>query len=291
MSLKFIYFLINSNIFISVAAVMKTIETQIQLAMRPQLHPYLFLILFATLFEYNLYQLIVAITKRKNLFRAKRNKDKKHLKMLYSLILISLVGFAITVFQSKKEVLLTLTPIIIITLFCSTPISKRQEVLLELGQISFLKIFVIAFVWIITIVLLPIIQSKKIFDQAHILVIFIERFLFVFAVTIPFGLQNMTVDVNSIKHFPLKIGESKAIFLAIIALLFFFLISLVHYFLTNQLFIFLAFTVSSLTTLIFLIDENTKNLRLYYYVIFGGTIFLQGILVLGFYQLKELFQY
>jgi|SRR6185437_6743444 len=289
---RFIYFLTNSNIFISVGAVAMTIETQIQLGAHPQLHPYLFLIFFATLFEYNLHRLITIITNKDALNSDKHFWVNHHLKMFYLLVVISVVGFGIAVLQAKKEVLLTLAPIAILTLFYSTPISKRTESTMRLRQIPFLKIFLISFVWSIATILPPIIQSANNFNYIHILTMILERFLFVFAITIPFDVRDMVADKTSgLKTLPLLIGERRSITLAIISLLPFLLISFVHYFLTNQLFICLAFTVSGITTLIFLVDENAKKLRLYYYGVLDGTILLQGLLVIGFHLLKDVFQY
>jgi 4-hydroxybenzoate polyprenyltransferase len=268
-----------------------TVETQIQLGMRPQLHPYLFLIFFATLFEYNLHRLITILTNKKAINSDKHSWVKKHLKLFYVLVTISIIGFCVTVLQAKKEVLLTLAPIAVLTLFYSTPISKRAEATLRLRQIPFLKIFLISFVWSVATTLLPIIESEKTFNHIHILVILLERFLFIFAITVPFDIRDMVADESAgLKTLPLLVGERKSIVLAAGALFLFLLISFVHYSFTNQLFLFLAFAVSCLTTLIFLIDKNTKRLPLYYYGILDGTMLLQGLLVIGFYQLNMLFQ-
>lgn len=268
-----------------------TVETQIQLGMHPQLHPYLFLIFFATLFEYNLHRLITVLTNKKAINSDKHSWVKKHLKLFYLIVFISIVGFCMTVLQAKKEVLLILAPIAMLTLFYSTPISKRAEATLRLRQIPFLKIFLIAFVWSLATTLLPIIESEKTFSHIHISVILLERFLFIFAITVPFDIRDMAADNSSgLKTLPLLIGEKKSIVLATSVLFLFVLISLVHYYFTHQLFLFLAFAVSCVTTLIFLNNENIKKLQLYYYGILDGTILLQGLLALVFYQLNMLFQ-
>ena len=62
--MKSFSFLIDSNIYISFAASMLAFETQIQLGMKPQLHPYVFIIFFATLFEYNIHRLILVLTNK-----------------------------------------------------------------------------------------------------------------------------------------------------------------------------------------------------------------------------------
>jgi len=69
--LNLLKILIHSNIFISLAAVSLTIATQIQLGMAPQWHPYLFIIFFATLFEYNIHRLITVI-KNKDASRSRK---------------------------------------------------------------------------------------------------------------------------------------------------------------------------------------------------------------------------
>lgn len=268
-----------------------TVETQIQLGMQPQLHPYLFLIFFATLFEYNLHRLITILTNKKAINSDKHSWVKKHLKLFYLLVFISIAGFCMTVLQAKKEVLLILAPIAVLTLFYSTPISKRAEATLRLRQIPFLKIFLISFVWSVATALLPIIESQKTFNYTHISVILLERFLFIFAITVPFDIRDMSADKSAgLKTLPLLIGEKKSIVLATGALFLFLLISLIHYYFTHQLFLFLAFAVSCFSTLFFLNNDSTKRLQLYHYGILDGTILLQGLLVVVFYHLNMLFQ-
>ncbi|MBK6522328.1 MAG: hypothetical protein IPG08_08305 [Sphingobacteriaceae bacterium] len=95
--------LINSNIYISLAAVVFTIETQIQLGMRPQWHPYLFLILFATLCEYNVHRFITVITNKAALNSEKHKWVKDNLIAFYALVVLSVVGFIVTAFMAKKR--------------------------------------------------------------------------------------------------------------------------------------------------------------------------------------------
>jgi len=289
--LKAIRILINSNIFISLSAVALTVATQIQLGLNPQWHPYLFLIFFATLFEYNLHRLITILTNSDALNSDKHNWVKDKLNWFYLLVFLSVLGFAISVFEAKLKVLLTLAPIAGLTLFYSTPLSKSAKGIFRLRQIPYLKIFLISFVWATVTILLPVIHSEKAYSNFHILTMIIERFLFVFAITIPFDIRDMNADSQTgLKTIPLLIGEKKATYTSMIAMVLFFAVAVFHYSVINQWFIIGAFAVSFLTTIVFLINKKIQNLPLYYYGILDGTMLLQGVLVLGFHFINLNFQ-
>ena len=289
--MKAIRILINSNIFISLSAVALTVATQIQLGLNPQWHPYLFLIFFATLFEYNLHRLITVLTNSDALNSDKHNWVKGKLNWFYLLVFLSVLGFAISVIEAKLKVLLTLAPIAGLTLFYSTPLSKSAKGIFRLRQIPFLKIFLISIVWATVTILLPVIHSEKAYNDFHILTMMIERFLFVFAITIPFDIRDMNADSQTgLKTIPLLIGEKKSTYTSMIALALFFAVSVIHYSFTNQWFIIVAFAVSFLTTIVFLANERIRNLPLYYYGVLDGTMLLQGVLVLGFHYINFNFQ-
>ncbi len=278
--------IINSNIYISLAAVFMTLETQIQLGMNPQFHPYHFLIFFATLFEYNLHRLVTMLTNKEALRAEKHRWVSRNIYSFYGLVLASLIGFIVAVIQAKIEVILTLTPIALLTLFYSTPLTKANKGLFRLRQLPFIKIFLISFVWSTVTILLPIVQSKYDVSIINILLLILERFLFVFAITIPFDIRDMKADSSEkLKTIPLLIGENNSIRLSVILLLSFLLISIFHYTATNQNFMIWAFSISVISTIFFIKSEKIRNLPFYHYGILDGTMLLQSFLVLGFHQL------
>ena len=71
--------------------------------MRPQGHPYLFIIFFATLFEYNLHRFITVITNKEALNSDKHKWVRKNLNGFYLLVLTSLVGFTASLSLLKKK--------------------------------------------------------------------------------------------------------------------------------------------------------------------------------------------
>jgi len=286
--LKFFSFIINTNIFISLAAVGLTIATQVQLGSGPQLHPYLFIIFFATIFEYNLHRLVTVIKNPQALNDEKHKWVKNHLLAFYILVAASVAGFALAVCFAKKEVLITLFPIGLLTLLYSMPLLKIKKNVFRLREIPLAKIFVISLVWSGATILLPVIESGRVFETGHVLLLLIERFIFVFAITVPFDVRDMNSDRESnLKTIPLMLGEKKALHSAGIALLLFALICTWHYSETGQLFLLPAFILSALSSYVFIKNKKIKNSTHYHYFVLDGTMLLQAILVCSFYYLSK----
>ena len=284
--MKLFSFIINTNLFISVAAVFLTIETQLQLGMKPQLHPYLFIIFFATIFEYNVHRLITIITNPDTLKNDKHSWVSQNTKAFYFLVVFSVIGFIISAALAKKIVLITLLPIGIITLFYSLPIFKSKRILFRLREIPTLKIFLISMVWSASTILLPIIQSDDSFNTWHVITMLIERFIFVFAITIPFDIRDMKADEEAgLQTIPLIIGEKKSLILANVYILLFLILCVFHYYNTSLTFTLPAFIISALTTFLFINNKKLKETMYYHYFILDGTMLLQGLLVCMCYYL------
>ena len=284
--MKLLYFCINSNIFISLAAVSLTFETQVQLGMKPQLHPYIFLIFFATLFDYNLHRFITVITNKEALNTDKHIWVKNNLQFFYWLVAVSVIGFLCTVAIADKKVLITLAPIALLTVFYSIPIFKTTTGIFRLREIPFLKIFLISFVWSATTVLLPLIQSGINYNKENIFAILLERFLFVFAITVPFDIRDMEVDAKgNLKTIPVILGKKKALIIANVLLFLFAILCWVHYKTSSLIWLNYAFLLSAASTFYFINHNKIQAKKFYHYGILDGTLFLQGALVLIAYYL------
>lgn len=281
---KLIGAFIHSNIYISLAAVFLTVAAQIQLGMPPQWHPYLFIIFFATLFEYNLHRLITVLTNKEALNSEKHRWVRENLKLFYLLVFCSVTGFIIVALLAKIEVLITLAPFALITLFYSVPVFESKKHLFRLREIPYLKIFLIAIVWSSTTILLPIVQSGNTFDKVHVVTMLAERFFFILAITIPFDIRDQEADQHAgLKTFPILLTEKWAMLVSYISLAVFFLITVFHYQQAGTKFIIWAMALSTVTTYLFLKSEKIKNMPYYYYGVLDGTMLLQGLLVLLFY--------
>ncbi|MBC7383338.1 MAG: UbiA family prenyltransferase [Bacteroidia bacterium] len=275
--------MIKSNIFIALAAVFLAIETQIQLGMNPQWHPYLFIIFFATLFEYNLHRFITVVTNKQALNNEKHHWVKEHLILFYIVVALSAIGFIISLFLAQKAVLIALAPIGLLTLFYSFPVVK----FFRLREVPGLKVFMIAFIWSALTVLLPLIHTPISFSKVQGTIILIERFLFILAITIPFDIRDMEGDKQyGLKTIPLLIGEQKSITFANSSIVLFVIISTIHYLKTGSTGILFAFIISAFSTLLFLNNKKIRLLPYYHYGILDGTMLLQGLLVYLFYFIE-----
>ena len=282
--------IINSNLYISLAAVFFCIETQIQLGLKPQWHPYLFLIFFATLFEYNLHRLITIVTNKEALQTEKHRWVRENKGAFYFLVLASIVGFAAAAMLAKKEVLFALSPIAFITFFYSIPFFGKNGNLLRLREIPYLKIFLIAFVWASSTLLLPLIHSGLEFSTVDTMLIFIERFFFVFSITIPFDIRDIQSDKQaSLKTIPLLFSEKKSYAISYFSLSLFLVVSIFHYtILFKSYSLAIAFGLSFIATFICLYSKKIREMNYYHYGILDGTIIFQAVLVVFFYYLKFL---
>lgn len=280
---KIINSFINSNIYISLAAVALTVEAQIQLGMKPQWHPYLFIIFFATLFEYNLHRLITVLTNKEALNSEKHRWVRENLAAFYVLVIISVTGLGIVALLASKKVLITFAPIAVITLLYSIPVSSNRNHLLRLREIPYLKIFLIGIVWSAATILLPIVQFDGSFDRTHVALLLTERFLFLFAITIPFDIRDREADRHDgLKTFA-SLGKEKAMTISYFSLSAFFLISVIHFLNRNEICMTLALSFSAISTFIFLWSPRIRKLPDYHYGILDGTMLLQGLLVVAFY--------
>jgi len=282
--LKFIEALINSNIYIALAAVLFTVQAQIQLGMKPQWHPYLFIIFFATLFEYNVHRLITVLTNNAALNSKKHRWVRENLNAFYGVVAVSVAGFIFVTFMAKKEVLIALAPVAVLTVFYSIPFFGFNQTLFRLREIPYLKIFLISFVWSYSTIILPIIQANITLERNQLILMLVERFLFIFAITIPFDVRDMEADQQAgLKTIPLSVKENRVWTISYLALLLFFVLSVIHYYAIHYRFICFALSISALTTYVFLRTKKIRSWPYYHYGVLDGTILFQGLMVLLFY--------
>jgi 4-hydroxybenzoate polyprenyltransferase len=279
-------FLIFSNLYIAVAAVLFTVQSQIQLGMHPNWHPYLFLILFATLFEYNLHKFVAVFFYKHALLETKFSWIARNLKLFYFIVFSSVAGFIIAACFAKWTVLVTLFPLGAITFLYSFPVYKKGIKIFRLREVPLVKIFIISLVWSATCILLPLVQAGLEVDPPLLVLLIAERFLFVFAITVPFDIRDMESDKKAgLKTLPLLVGQKRAGRTANAALLGFMALCSFHYTATHQFHFVAAFLISGLTTLYFLNNPRIRNLHHYHYGVLDGTMALQGLLVIAGYFL------
>jgi 4-hydroxybenzoate polyprenyltransferase len=286
--LKALHFIININFVVAFAAVSLAIATEIQLGMQPHPHVYLAVLFFAALLDYNLYRFMYV---KKNPESAGIEKYKwaaEHTNFLKLLILISSAGLFTTVFFVKKEIVLLLGLLAGLTFLYSTPVFRKQKSRFRVQEIPGLKILLLALVWAASTVMLPVLNSENLLDYKQILLVFTERFSFIFAIAIPFDIRDRKADtLAGIKTIPVILGEKRALQVCNLALLVSLVTATFHYPLIHFAFIVPAYFVSVILIYIFINSMKIRKLPFYYDGILDGSILLHGILILiGFYFFK-----
>jgi len=111
----------------------------------------------------------------------------------------------------------------------------------------------------------------------------IERFLFIFAITIPFDIRDMEGDRTAgLKTLPVFFGERKSLQMANISLIIFMIIG----FLNNGFLVSVAMIMSGLLTFFIINNKKINSLPFFHYAILDGTIIMQSLLVISSFYLK-----
>ncbi|WP_121667877.1 UbiA prenyltransferase family protein [Mesonia aquimarina] len=123
--------------------------------------------------------------------------------------LFSFACFLVLIYFSSLQTLdvIWVTSILgIFTFFYTVPFLPDRT---NLRSLRSLKIFVIALVWAGTTVLLPVVNFQEVFNS-EIVLLFLQRFLFVVALTIPFEIRDVVFDRANLGTLPQLTGTEQS---------------------------------------------------------------------------------
>lgn len=206
-------------------------------------------VFFTTIVSYNFIRLYRFKIKT-NWFSLWLEKNKT------SLIIISIfatIGSVYTLFFISLKALMLLAPFGFFTIFYSFPFFKKP-----LRTVPFAKIFLIALSWAGTTVLFPL-SNHDIPITENVFLIFLQRFLFIICITLPFDIRDLDYDSKNLQTIPQIIGIRNTKILA--SLLIFIMVLLNHY--TNQKGIY------TIALIVFLAVLFSKKEQYKYYAAFG----------------------
>jgi len=275
---KIISFLVYSNLFISIAALVACWSTEILLFgsfATNKIHSFVF---FATLSSYNLHR-IVALNNP-------NNKDKEVIDWSHSNLAVIYVLFGVGALACLS-LFWCLSPLIqvyllvlgALTLFYSVPFLFFPG-FKSLREINGLKIFLIAFVWMFATVVLPMTEKVFLVKSDVSFYLCLERLLFIFLITIPFDIRDSNQDKSeNIKTLPLILGiKGSKYFGYCIGILLFGLLAVSHSLLRNSSMVFpLILTYLASLFLLYKSDKNASDNFFLFFV--DGTIVLQFLLL------------
>ena len=274
---KFIDLVLYGNFWIAVGSLALLWQTTLIYQQEFHFDALTRFVFFGTLFLYALHR-IIGMSKAHAYFQLERYTviiaHKRHIEWYAG---IGAVIAAFSFFQLSRPTQLALIIPGIISLGYVLPILGNKKRLRDLNDI---KIFLVALVWAWITVLLPAIEYGLLPHQG-ILLTFIERVLFIFAITLPFDIRDLQVDKQSaVRTLPAKWGieRTKNIAVGMVG------ISIgITVFCQYQFYysipIMVALILTYLATII-LIKKITPQRSDYFYTgLMDGTMVLSGVLV------------
>jgi len=204
----------------------------------------------------------------------RENWVANHQRRIKWLTLIGALGVMYYLWQVPFRIWVTLIIGALVALLYFVPFGKGRDH--GLRRIGWIKIFFVAFVWSFVTVF-PVALQLKPALSLETAGLFLERFLFIFAITLPFDFRDIRIDMaNGIKTFPVLLGENRTKALILATLIALSGIYLVHY---------QALLIPHLLPLLYIfmlkLYLNRERNEYHYLMFWDGAIVLQGLLVVS----------
>lgn len=272
--------LLYGNFWIAACAVAMTLQTQYLVEGTLALTPFVGLVGFSTLMIYAIHRYIGL--KKVRIFTDTGRyfvieKFKNHI-LFYAAL--GAVGAAICFFRLRLNMQIALVLPGLISLGYVIPILGGKRRLRDLNN---LKIYLIAVVWAWITVILPILDAGKLgLENTTTLLLFLERMLFIFAITLPFDIRDLKVDGHTgVQTIPSQIGIEKTKKLVRAVLFLVLALAATNFLLDHYSFsTFIALAVSCSTTNLLIQKCDSITNDYYFTGLIDGTMIFQFLLIL-----------
>jgi len=248
---KWFSFYVFANVHVGLAALCLTKITMAAFEIENDSLAYF--VFFSTIMSYNFIR-IVRLDDINSLISNWMRSNKRNLIILNSLCLICTIYLALSFRFSD---LLFLLPFFLLSLLYVLPITSKIK---GFRQIPGLKLIIISFTWAGVTAGFPLFASNLL-DSEGVWIVFIQRLMFVIAITIPFDIRDAQLDLPGLKTLPQIIGVGKSKVLAILLMIVF---NYLEYYSMTE--IEISFVVTSLVTIfsIFLILGASERQNRFY---------------------------
>lgn len=276
-------FLLFSNLFIAICAVAQGLLTFKLIGSKP-VYIVLGVLFFSTVCIYNFSILLIKPINADNSPFRRIRWIFSHYRLMITFSLVSALSIIPLFFLLSIPSKILLIFLGLFSFSYGLPLFSIKGEKFGLRNLPGLKLFLIAFVWAVSCVLLPVLEAESLhyadLSMRDTILLVAKRFLFVAAITIPFDIRDLFQDNKAaLKTIPVIMGEKKA-YLFCQVLLIFYLI-LLFLFRNNGVdltFWALALTVVFTGWLIF--RARMEKNEYYYFLYLDGTLLLQYLLLL-----------
>jgi 4-hydroxybenzoate polyprenyltransferase len=277
--------LLYSNVFMSLCAVAQAMVTLQLIGAKPT-YPLLILLFTSTLFIYNI---SIFWSKPKHPEQSPFRRVRwffKYYKIMVFITVACALSLAPLFFLLSKPSQVLLVLLSFLSVGYSMPIFKSGDKRYGLRNVPGIKSLMITTVWVMSSVVLPIFEAEK-WQLIHISLtdeglLIAKRFLFIFALTIPFDIRDLFQDARAgTKTIPVLFGERNA-YLFCQALLAGYLVLL---FLLNDNGFNHDFFALSLTAIIMgwlIFKSEWEKDEYYYFFYMDGVLILQYLFLIAF---------
>ncbi|GAB2985155.1 hypothetical protein GCM10027049_24520 [Mucilaginibacter puniceus] len=278
-------FLLFSNVFMSLCAVAQALVTFHLIDAAPN-KTILALLFTSTL---GIYNFCILITQPKEPQKSPYLRIRwffAHYRLMVTFTLISVLSLIPLFFLVSMPSRLLLIFSGIISVCYGLPIFTLGDQKFGLRNIPGLKPFLITLVWVLSTVLLPILEAKELHlttvSMQDTTLLIAKRFLFVFALTVPFDIRDLFEDNKlGVKTIPVIIGEKKAyLFCSVLLLGYVVMLFLYRNNGFNTDFFALTLTAGLTGWLIF--KSKWEKNEYYYFFYMDGVLILQYVFLLLF---------
>lgn len=277
---KFISFLTYSNLWIGLGA--GSLFNFFYLFLNNHIAPFdlsLFII-SATIFTYNFHRRIgdqKDDTKKNHSASVQWMRDYPIFSKFITLS--SFLCTTILLVRLPSTAIYTLIPLALISLLYILEIGEKRP----LRKLPFLKVFLIAVVWSVTIVILPFQIAEKDFIPVHFLLLLIT-FSFMIAEILPFDFRDIKNDYSTaLKTIPQKVGRQKTIWISLSCLIISnILFASTFIFYNPPLPFLLSWIFSSAYLAIFIVRIRSQRNDLFYSFYLEFTLILPFLLLIFF---------
>jgi 4-hydroxybenzoate polyprenyltransferase len=274
------HWIFYGNIFIAFCALCMMLETYLVLDLSisyKSTFPLLLIVFCSTFFIYNI-----------DLFAEKNNVPEisasdrlqwriRHRSVIKMINIFTGILILILSFFSTYQSFLFFVHLAVISLAYYFSFEIGSAKFTPLRKIPLLKAFVISYVWAGSSVLLPAIRNSISVGSSEVVQLFIERYLFLFALAIMFDIRDLSADHKNIHTIPGLVGSFKTKIVSFVLLLVAGIIVLFHY---KDLYLICAFLLSFLIAAFFIYKAKADSGEYYFLLIMDGAMILQFILVL-----------
>ena len=228
------------------------------------------------LLNLNLYNLRT-ITGFRSLFKSQKSRL---ISILCGLILLLIMSL-------KMSTILLLFFMSLICLIYRIPLIGVQHKRKNLREISFLKVFIIAIIWVASTVYLPYAEFGKEIGFLKMLNLMVRQLLFISAIALTFDIRDLPDDAkNSLYTVPVIIGKRNTKILCFVLLNCSFLLALHQQVNTFEEQLYPAFISVAVTILLVYFSNSGRNR--YYYAFWLDGMFLFQYLVTVAFSLSKL---